>query len=171
MSSQDKSKITDVIKTLVKKGMSIDDATEIAFQVVDVKTEDKKTAVSKRPSKPKKVVGGAGEPSAPAVKTEKLKTQMCKFFSSSKGCENGERCKFAHGSDELRCYNLPYEPVVEDTKPKKTEVKKNISSKLKTQMCRFAGKCRFEDKCRFAHSEDELRKDTESDSDAESGEE
>ena len=37
-------------------------------------------------------------------------------------------------------------------------VKKDISSKLKTQMCKFAGKCKFAEKCRFAHSEEELRK-------------
>ena len=91
-------KIADVIKALVKKGMSIDDAAEIAIQVV----EDKKTQVSKttagvnHPSGSKKTAGGAGAPSS------KLKTQMCKFYGSSKGCSNGDNCKFAHGSDELR---------------------------------------------------------------------
>jgi len=41
-------------------------------------------------------------PVPPNVGKEKVKTRLCRNFSSPEGCRFGERCVFAHGEDELR---------------------------------------------------------------------
>lgn len=33
----------------------------------------------------------------------KTKTQLCKYYKSSKGCDKGPNCSFAHNENELRC--------------------------------------------------------------------
>lgn len=32
-----------------------------------------------------------------------IKTQLCKYYKSSKGCDKGPNCSFAHNENELRC--------------------------------------------------------------------
>lgn len=37
------------------------------------------------------------------VNLKKNKTQLCKYYKSSKGCDKGNKCSFAHSENELRC--------------------------------------------------------------------
>ncbi|KAL2926237.1 mRNA decay activator protein ZFP36 [Bienertia sinuspersici] len=64
----------------------------------------------------------------------KLKTGICKSFSSTGTCRFGDKCVFAHGTQELR---------------KSRMMNLNTSNR---QICRFSReKCPYGDKCIFPH--------------------
>uniref|UniRef100_A0A1I7XHK8 C3H1-type domain-containing protein n=1 Tax=Heterorhabditis bacteriophora TaxID=37862 RepID=A0A1I7XHK8_HETBA len=72
------------------------------------------------------------------------KTRLCMTYSSGKECEMGDRCKFAHGTEDLRALELtPRAPNV----------------KYKTKLCKnflpFAsGFCPYGLRCEFIHPTD-----------------
>jgi hypothetical protein len=71
------------------------------------------------------------------------KTRLCAEFLSSKSCDSGNDCKFAHGKRELRTFENPL---------------------YKSQMCTAFlqnGFCQLMGDCLFAHSSDEVRADEE----------
>ena len=39
-------------------------------------------------------------------RSAKVKTELCRFFNSSKGCAFGEKCNYAHGENELKFNKL-----------------------------------------------------------------
>lgn len=71
----------------------------------------------------------------------RYKTELCRAFQDKGVCKYGEKCQFAHGSNELR--SLPRHP------------------KYKTEMCRTfhsTGICPYGPRCHFIHnSEAEVR--------------
>lgn len=74
------------------------------------------------------------------VSSSRYKTELCRPYEESGHCKYGDKCQFAHGSDELR--NLPRHP------------------KYKTERCRTfhtSGFCPYGPRCHFIHNEDELK--------------
>ena len=68
----------------------------------------------------------------------RYKTEICRPFSENGFCKYGDKCQFAHGSQDLR--GLPRHP------------------KYKTELCRTfhtVGFCPYGPRCHFIHSEDE----------------
>ena len=68
----------------------------------------------------------------------RYKTEMCRPFNETGHCKYGDKCQFAHGSQDLR--GLPRHP------------------KYKTELCRTfhtVGFCPYGPRCHFIHSEDE----------------
>jgi hypothetical protein len=39
-------------------------------------------------------------------RSAKVKTELCRFFNTTKGCEFGDKCNFAHGEFELKFKKL-----------------------------------------------------------------
>merc|ERR1712187_935141 len=80
------------------------------------------------------------------------KTELCTSFQISGYCPYGTRCKFAHGSSELRPVPANYSSSAGGGRPR--------SALYKTELCKsFAknGHCSYHDRCQYAHGEDELR--------------
>ncbi|KAJ1361902.1 mRNA decay activator protein zfp36 [Parelaphostrongylus tenuis] len=77
------------------------------------------------------------------------KTRMCMTYASGKRCEMGNRCKFAHGSEELR--------VIPDAVGFK--VQRIPNSRYKTKLCKNFGPyasnyCPYGTRCEFIHPND-----------------
>eukprot|EP00929_Paragymnodinium_shiwhaense_P033128 TRINITY_DN18249_c0_g2_i2.p1 TRINITY_DN18249_c0_g2~~TRINITY_DN18249_c0_g2_i2.p1 ORF type:complete len:187 (-),score=18.31 TRINITY_DN18249_c0_g2_i2:322-882(-) len=64
-------------------------------------------------------------------------TRLCKYFQSAAGCQQGERCTFAHSEEELRAA-----PDLSNTR---------------TCRLHLAGRCEAGAACRFAHGDSALR--------------
>lgn len=72
--------------------------------------------------------------------SSRYKTEMCRPYQEHGECKYGEKCQFAHGTDELRTVNR--------------------HPKYKTDMCRTyhsVGFCPYGPRCHFIHALDELR--------------
>ena len=70
----------------------------------------------------------------------RYKTEMCRPFMEHGSCKYGDKCQFAHGTDELRSVNR--------------------HPKYKTDMCRTyhsVGFCPYGPRCHFIHALDEIR--------------
>lgn len=75
-------------------------------------------------------------------KNNKEKSQLCKKFMQNGCCPYQKKCKFAHGSHELRKNH-------------------NLNSKYKTKQCGIflsEGCCLFGDRCNFIHPNSETLK-------------
>lgn len=76
--------------------------------------------------------------SAPRIKNELYKTEICRSYAESGGfCKYGSKCQFAHGDEELR-------PV-------------RRHPRYKTKLCRnfvTTGSCPYDSRCRFIHASD-----------------
>jgi hypothetical protein len=97
------------------------------------------------------------------------KTRMCAHFQKSGHCHFGERCNFAHGSEELR---VPSEAVSGRKSAEGSDVSETASTcssvdlnallglpDYKTRICRNfqqTGACKYGDRCNFAHGKEEL---------------
>lgn len=88
------------------------------------------------------------------INIKKDKTQLCKYFKSSKGCDKGNNCSFAHGEIELKeikkpCFNglKCYKKDCQYSHPKLWNYKDNII------ICEFFknGYCIHENNCKFEH--------------------
>jgi len=74
--------------------------------------------------------GGSVEP-----RMDKIKSQLCKKFMENGYCPYGKKCKFAHGSQELRKND-------------------QVNSKYKTKECgsfKIDMFCMYGDRCNFIH--------------------
>jgi len=80
---------------------------------------------------------GKVPPNMPVEKIYLWKTELCRSWMEKKTCKYGDKCQFAHGSNELR-------PVVRHPKYK-TEICKDF---------RDSGFCPFGKRCRFLHNEE-----------------
>jgi hypothetical protein len=72
---------------------------------------------------------------------EKEKSQLCKKFLEFGSCPYQKRCKFAHGSHELR-------------------KNQQVNSKYKTKQCGVfltEGSCMFGERCNFIHRATQVR--------------
>lgn len=72
----------------------------------------------------------------PSMRNDKEKSQLCKKFIENGFCPYQNKCKFAHGSHELR-------------------KNKQFNSKYKTKECGVfmsTGFCLFGDRCNFIHT-------------------
>lgn len=70
----------------------------------------------------------------------RYKTELCRSFEETGFCKYGEKCQFAHGTNEMKC--LPRHP------------------KYKSELCRTfhtSGFCPYGMRCHFIHSEDESK--------------
>lgn len=79
-------------------------------------------------------------PASNPQNSSRYKTEMCRPFQEHGVCKYGEKCQFAHGTDELRSVNR--------------------HPKYKTDMCRTyhsVGFCPYGPRCHFIHALDELR--------------
>lgn len=88
------------------------------------------------------------------INIKKDKTQLCKYFKSTKGCDKGNNCSFAHGEIELKeitktCFSglKCYKKDCEYSHPKGWNYKDNII------ICEFFknGYCIHENNCKFKH--------------------
>merc|ERR1711955_181186 len=82
--------------------------------------------------------------SPPAQQTSRYKTEMCRPFQENGSCKYGEKCQFAHGSQEVR--NINRHP------------------KYKTDLCRTyhsVGFCPYGPRCHFIHALEEMQKSPE----------
>lgn len=96
----------------------------------------------------------------------KYKTVICKHFEQSGQCYLGDKCHFAHGSEELRNPSDPLPPnkglSTNDTKPTQNyqgqTLPPNVSN-YKTIKCKFfeKGHCKFAGGCSFAHGDQDVR--------------
>lgn len=80
------------------------------------------------------------------------KTELCTSFQISGYCPYGTRCKFAHGSTELRPVPANYSSSAGGGRPR--------SALYKTELCKSFSKnghCSYHDRCQYAHGEEELR--------------
>jgi len=78
--------------------------------------------------------------SPPAQQTSRYKTEMCRPFQENGTCKYGEKCQFAHGTQEVRTVNR--------------------HPKYKTDLCRTyhsVGFCPYGPRCHFVHALDEVR--------------
>merc|ERR1712200_21259 len=78
--------------------------------------------------------------SPPVQNASRYKTEMCRPFQENGSCKYGEKCRFAHGSQEVR--NINRHP------------------KYKTDLCRTyhsVGFCPYGPRCHFVHALDEVR--------------
>lgn len=74
------------------------------------------------------------------INSTRYKTELCRPFEENGYCKYGDKCQFAHGSNEQR--NLARHP------------------KYKTELCRTfhtIGFCPYGPRCHFIHNEDELK--------------
>ena len=70
------------------------------------------------------------------IDASKYKTEMCKEWQMTSFCKYGNKCKFAHGKEELN--------------------KKFCNSKFKSKLCKSyynQGFCRYGSRCQFIHDE------------------
>mmetsp|Transcript_7979 Transcript_7979/g.18503 ORF Transcript_7979/g.18503 Transcript_7979/m.18503 type:complete len:439 (-) Transcript_7979:183-1499(-) len=95
------------------------------------------------------------------------KTRVCAYFQTTGACHFGERCNFAHGSEDLRTVAEPVsgrrssDVADSDTTSICSSVDLNALLGLpdfKTRMCRNfqTGGCKYGDRCNFAHGPDEM---------------
>jgi len=80
------------------------------------------------------------------------KTELCTSFQISGYCPYGTRCKFAHGTSELRPVPPNYSSSTGGARPR--------SALYKTELCKSFSKnghCSYHDRCQYAHGEQELR--------------
>jgi len=81
-----------------------------------------------------------GSPTSQQIPTSRYKTEMCRPFSEHGTCKYGDKCQFAHGSQEVR--NVNRHP------------------KYKTDLCKTyhsVGFCPYGPRCHFIHALDEMR--------------
>ena len=86
------------------------------------------------------------EANVPKKEQPRFKTILCKNFEKG-NCKFGDKCLFAHGSEELR--------------ETKRTTNKNRGPLYKTMLCKNfeqGGECKHGNRCLFAHGEQELRK-------------
>lgn len=84
--------------------------------------------------------GNSGQQSKQILNPGRYKTEMCRPFTETGHCKYGEKCQFAHGSNEMR--GLPRHP------------------KYKTELCRTfhtSSYCPYGTRCHFIHSENESK--------------
>lgn len=74
------------------------------------------------------------------------KTELCSYYIEGK-CKNGFRCKYAHGTQQLRPKPMR-KPASQHENP--------CPEKKGTQMCRYGKNCTRGDSCWFAHDSSEL---------------
>ncbi|VDM66558.1 unnamed protein product [Strongylus vulgaris] len=80
----------------------------------------------------------------PAPPSSNYKTKMCMTYASGRQCDMGNRCKFAHGPEELRTAEIPQRPP---------------NSRYKTKLCKNFGPyssnyCPYGLRCEFIHPSD-----------------
>ena len=83
---------------------------------------------------------------------------MCKHFNTPQGCSYGDKCQFAHGSNELRLNNTQGFPQSIGTE--KGNKNQNNILNYKTIKCKNFdkdGTCKYGAYCTFAHGDQELR--------------
>ena len=87
----------------------------------------------------------------------RYKTSLCKHFNTAQGCSYGDKCQFAHGSNELRLNSgQPMNPMLGNFMDK---AQNNIVN-YKIVKCKNWEKdktCKYGAKCTFAHGDSELR--------------
>jgi len=89
---------------------------------------------------PKSAAPQAPTPANNPQNSSRYKTEMCRPYQEHGVCKYGEKCQFAHGTEELRSVNR--------------------HPKYKTDMCRTyhsVGFCPYGPRCHFIHALDELR--------------
>jgi hypothetical protein len=90
----------------------------------------------------------------------KYKTSLCKKFETGKGCPYGDRCQFAHGSQELRLIpgqELGQNGIIINNQNNKVQ---NSILNFKIVKCKNWEKdrtCKYGAHCTFAHGDSELR--------------
>ena len=87
---------------------------------------------------------------------------MCKHYNTTQGCSYGDKCQFAHGSDELRLLNN--QSNINNKNKINLEGKKSKQINpinIKTIKCKNwekNGACKYGNYCTFAHGENDLKK-------------
>ena len=87
----------------------------------------------------------------------RYKTTPCKHFNTPQGCSYGDKCQFAHGSQELRQNNaqgMPLQPGVFPNKIQNSLLNYKI---VKCKNWEKDGTCKYGMHCTFAHGDKDLR--------------
>ncbi|KAJ9528442.1 hypothetical protein QJQ45_020276, partial [Haematococcus lacustris] len=88
------------------------------------------------------------------------KTRLCEEFMNTGSCKYGDRCTFAHGSNELR--QPPNQSSFAAAQARPYTDRPGLNKEIhKTRLCeRFmsTGACNYGSRCTFAHGSHELRK-------------
>merc|ERR1712186_2781 len=93
---------------------------------------------SQTPSQPRSPASPQQQPQV--QNANRYKTEMCRPFQEHGACKYGDKCQFAHGSQELRTVSR--------------------HPKYKTDLCRTyhsVGFCPYGPRCHFVHALDEVR--------------
>ena len=87
----------------------------------------------------------------------RYKTALCKNYNSDHGCQYGNKCQFAHGSEELRM-NLDMNNMMGMNDIFQSKQKNIMNYKIvKCKNYEKDGKCKYGDRCSYAHGDEELR--------------
>ena len=90
----------------------------------------------------------------------KYKTTLCKKFLSGEGCPYGDKCQFAHGSQELRLFSgQKINQFSTNMNKQNNKAQSNILN-YKIVKCKNWEKdrtCKYGAHCTFAHGDNELR--------------
>jgi len=96
----------------------------------------------------------------------KYKTVMCKHFEDTGKCYLGNKCHFAHGSEEIRQMDDPL-PLTQARPRRDPKILRPFGGQqatspvpnYKTVQCRFfqKGHCKYESGCNYAHGDQDVR--------------
>jgi len=85
---------------------------------------------------------------------DRYKTSLCKQFEMNGTCNYGEKCKYAHGSSDLR------QPTGGGYKRGGFGANNFHNKNYKTSLChqwQQQATCRYGDTCKFAHGDNEIQ--------------
>jgi hypothetical protein len=133
----------------INKDIKLDDLNKLDKYIESIELENKK--IEKELEELKKKYDSN-------ISIKKDKTQLCKYYTSDKGCDKGSGCSFAHGEDDL---NQIIKSCFSGLKCYKKDCKYyhpegwNYKNNIKIREFFKNGYCINEDNCNFKHINNE----------------
>ena len=85
---------------------------------------------------------------------------MCRHYNKPQGCSYGEKCQFAHGTNELRTVESSVPQAMPQIQKKPQQKMQNNLMNYKIAKCKNwekDGTCKYGENCTFAHGDSEIR--------------